>query len=111
MASLGGRVALGAGSFGHVGGRPRLLVRTLEQLGERKLHVGMTRSTRGDPCASLQGTVERMLVKPGRCLRGSQRKRFSRGIRRREVAEQTRLLEPRFAVRGNLHAQEPLVDT
>ena len=54
---------------------------------------------------------ERVLVEPGRRLgEGRDRGQLGRRVRGREVAEQAGLLEPRLAVLGDLHREEPLVD-
>ena len=116
MTRLGlGESSLGAGELLlHVGRRaPDLLVRALEQLGERKLDVGADPLDLGKAILAclFEERCERVLVKPGRRLgEGRDRGHLGRRARRREVAEQAGLLEPRFAVLGDLHREEPLVD-
>ena len=106
---------LGAGELLlHVGRRAAdLLVRALEQLGERKLDVGADPVDLGEAILAclLEERCERVLVEPGRRLgKGRDRGHLGRRVRGREVAEQAGLLEPRFAVLGDLHREEPLVD-
>ena len=116
MARLGlGESSLGAGELLlHVGRRAAdLLVRALEQLGERKLDVGADPLDLGQAILArlFEERRERVLVKPGRRLgEGRDRGHLGRRVRRREVAEQAGLLEPRLAVLGDLHREEPLVD-
>ena len=116
VARLGlGEPALGPGDLLLDLGRraPDLLVRALEQLGQRQLDV------RGDPLDLGEAIVarlveegrERVLVEPGRRLgQGRDRGQLGRRARGREVAEQPRLPEPRLAALGDLDGEEPLVD-